>query len=98
MDTKEIISCAVKLVFAIITAVITAYVIPWLKEKRVYGVISQFVHAAEKYAQTHQIDKKEWVIEHLKEKGIKVTNEIEALIESAVEELDVALNKAEKSA
>lgn len=98
----------VELVFAVILAVITCFVmpwvkntlapliaeqvIPWLKEKRMYSIVSRFVKAAEKYNKTCPINKKEWVINLLNEKGISVTPEVEAYIESAVQELDIAID------
>lgn len=49
------------------------------------------VQAAEKWSKTHNIDKKTYVIKQLESKGIKVNSIVEALIESAVQELDIAL-------
>lgn len=68
--------------------------IPWLKEKRLYEIVQSFVLAAEKLAETGAIDsdlKKKYVIDCLKDKGITITDEIDALIECAVEELDLAI-------
>ncbi|MBQ2468443.1 MAG: hypothetical protein II503_02050 [Clostridia bacterium] len=64
--------------------------IPWLKEKNLYEIVYRMVRAAEKWSQTHEIDKKQWVIDRLEEKGIVVDSYIDALIESCVEELDIA--------
>ena len=66
--------------------------IPWLKEKRLDDIIERFVEAAEKMAESGQIekkDKKDTVIKLLTEKGIEITDEIDALIEAAVKELDI---------
>lgn len=68
-------------------------VIPWLKEKRLYGVVEHFVEAAEKYAENHQIDKKQYVLDLLNNKGIVITPEIEAYIESAVKNLDLSVRE-----
>ena len=68
-------------------------VIPWLKEKRLYGVVEHFVEAAEKYAENHEIDKKQYVVDLLKDKGIAITPEIEAYIESAVKKLDLSVSE-----
>lgn len=87
----EIIVLAVKLITAILGIILTTVVIPWLKEKRVYSIVKTAVRAAEKLAETAQIDKedkKEFVLEYLESRGIKITTEIEILIESCVEELD----------
>ena len=67
-------------------------VVPWLKEKRLYGIVQHFVEAAEKLAENNKIDKKEYVLNMLKDKGIEITPEIEAYIESAVKKLDLTVN------
>lgn len=96
-----IASCIVKIVCALIglgfSAVIIPWIrkqlIPWLKDKRLYALVSTFVHAAEKMADAGAIDKetkKKWVIRMLMNRGIAITDEVEAFIESAVEELDLA--------
>lgn len=66
-------------------------VIPWLKEKRLYTICSRFVKGVEKMAESGTIEKsakKQFVIDLLNKKGITVTPEIDAYIESAVKELD----------
>lgn len=83
----------VSIVFIILSTVVTVYVIPWLKEKRVYDTVVKMVSAAEKWAETNEIDKKEWVIGRLEASGIKVNEYVDALIEAAVKELDIALGK-----
>lgn len=68
--------------------------IPWLKERHLYNLICCFVRAAEKLADTGVIDKttkKEYVVKLLKQKGINITSEVDALIESAVLDLDMAV-------
>lgn len=68
--------------------------IPWLKERHLYNLICYFVRAAEKLADTGVIDKatkKEYVVNLLKQKGVNVTSEVDALIESAVLDLDMAV-------
>lgn len=68
--------------------------IPWLKERHLYNLICYFVRAAEKLADTGVIDKatkKEYVVKLLKQKGVNVTSEVDALIESAVLDLDMAV-------
>lgn len=89
----EWIDVIVKIVFLIASATVTVYVVPWLKEKQIYGTVVKCVNAAEKYAKTHNIDKKQYVIELLESKGIVVSSFVDALIESAVQELDIALGK-----
>lgn len=88
------------IIIATISIVVSYYVIPaikndfvpWLKEKRLNGIIKNFVEAVEKMAESGQIekkDKKSTVIKLLEEKGVEVTNEIEVLIEAAVKQLDI---------
>ena len=89
----EWIDVLVKVIFLVIGTVITVYVVPWLKEKKVYSVVKKAVYAAEKWAETHEIDKKAYAVEKLEAAGIKATPVIEAFIESAVKELDIALGK-----
>ena len=87
-------------VLAIISIVVSVYLIPliknnlkpWLEEKRIYQLVEKFVEAAEKLAETGTIpkcDKKKKVVEFLEAKGIVVTVEIQAYIESAVKQLDL---------
>jgi hypothetical protein len=93
------------IIIAVISIVVSYYIIPaikndlvpWLKDKRIYDLVKRFVEAAEKLAETGAIDKsekKQKVIEFLEEKGIIVTVEIEAFIESAVKQLDLVTDAA----
>lgn len=70
--------------------------IPWLKDKRLYGIISVLVKAAEKQAAAGSltIPKFDYVEQMLAAKGIKVTPEVKAMIEAAVKDLDIAINGA----
>lgn len=97
-----ITSSVLKIVISLIGILVTAVVVPWLnntvvpylKEKRVYNIICKFVKAAEKLGESGAISKstkKDYVVDLLTSKGIEVTGEIDALIESAVEELDLAV-------
>ena len=86
----EWIDTIVRIVFLVLGTVVTMYVIPWLKEKGLYDIVKKMVQGAEKWAETYDIDKKEWVIERLEARGIEVNDYVEALIESACEELDIA--------
>ena len=81
----------VEIVFAILGVLLSTVVIPWLKDKRLYGVVKDFVKAAEKYAQTNDIDKKTWVLAQLEKAGVKINATVDALIEKAVYELDVEI-------
>lgn len=80
----------------IATYYIKTAVIPWLKEKRLYDTVKKFVQAAEKLGDVGTIpkgNKKDYVVQLLENKGITVTPEIDALIESAVKELDNAVGE-----
>lgn len=101
----ELFSLTIKVVYAVISIVLTTIVapwlkttvIPWLKEKRLYNIIKCFVQAAEKMGESGQIlksDKKAFVVNLLMSKGIVITKEVDAMIESAVEELDNMLATA----
>lgn len=68
-------------------------VIPWLREKRIYALVCKFVQAAEKMHEAGSLVgmKKDFVVYLLESKGIYVTPEVDAFIESAVKELDMAV-------
>lgn len=94
-----ILSNILEIILTIISLVVSCYVvpyikkdlIPWLKEKHLYNIVKNFVQAAEKLAESGTINKetkKEKVIELLKNKGIAVDSNVDALIESCVKELD----------
>lgn len=100
MIINAVTSNLLDIIIAVISIVVSYYIIPyiksdlipWLKEKRLYNLVKKFVEASEKLAETGvipKVDKKKKVIELLEEKGIVVTEEIEAFIESAVKELDL---------
>lgn len=97
---NSILPNVLEIVMTIISLVVAYYVIPyiksdlvpWLKEKRLYNVVKNFVQAAEKLAESgiiEKCDKKAKVIELLKGKGIIVDATIDAFIESCVKELDI---------
>lgn len=96
----ELVGAIAQIVFAVISAVASAIVIPWLKssvlpwlkEKQLYSTVQKFVQAAEKLDETGVLDhtaKKDYVIGLLRNKGYTINGEVEALIESAVKELDM---------
>lgn len=94
-----ILDCVVKLVRIVIAIIFSTIVIPWvkksaipwLKEKQLYGIIQKFVRAAEKLADAEIISKAsklDYVITLLAKRGIDVTPDVRAMIESAVGDLD----------
>lgn len=99
-----IVQNALEVVLAIFMAILSVLVIPWLKksvipwlkEKHLFSMVYSFVRAAEKLADSGTLEKtakKSYVIDLLRQKGITITDEVLATIESAVEELDISLNK-----
>lgn len=99
---SEIASGVLQIVCALIGILFTAVVlpwvknelIPWLKDKHLYSVVQKFVQAAEKLAETGAISpdsKKQYVIRLLTRRGYAVSSEVDAFIESAVKELDLAV-------
>ena len=90
-QVQEIITVAIRLVAMCVTLIATRYVIPWLREQTTYATVKKLVQAAEKLACAGTITKdakKQYVITLLERRGITVNEQINALIESAVEELD----------
>lgn len=86
---------AVQLIFSVLGILITAYVVPYLKKKNVYWIVEKLVEAAEKLKETNpELVKKDWVLSQLEAKGIKTDAFTEALIESAVKQLDIAVSGA----
>lgn len=88
---QQTIDTAMRLVSLVFMVLATRYVIPWLKERGIYATIQKFVQAAEKLGETGAItksDKKEYVWKLLEKAGIKKSEKIDAMIESAVKELD----------
>ena len=98
----EIISLAasllLKLTLAGVGALLSAYIIPLLKEKKLYTILQKLVSAAEKLAQSSAIDKadkKDYVISRLQDYGIEVNLFVDALIEAAVLELGTYLGRVD---
>ena len=99
-----------QIILAIITligAIITRYLIPWLKDKlddRQYNVLATLVRvgvfAAEQLFSSEQWkEKKQYVVNLLKENGYTVdTTAVDALIESTVRELRIEQGQKKDSA
>ena len=98
-----------QIILAILTfigALIARYVIPWLRDKLddrkialLVSAINTGVYAAEQLYNSDQgQEKKQYVIDYLKDQGYildadDITLEINALIESAVKELKIIMNQ-----
>jgi hypothetical protein len=87
----EWIDVIVRIIFLVLGTVVTLYVVPWLEEKKLYGIVKKAVYAAEKWAENNDIDKHAYVVDKLTAAGIKITPVVDAFIEAAVKELDIAL-------
>lgn len=98
----DIINIVIEAIFAILALFFTGVAvpwliktgIPWLKDKRLYGIVTVLVKAAEKQREAGAlpIPKYDYVVQMLEAKGIKVTAEVKAMIEAAVKELDIAVD------
>lgn len=98
IDLTQIILAAI----TVIGAIITRYLIPWIKSKldeRQYdvfnGLVRVGVFAAEQLYNSGKIqDKKQYVLDLLKGNGYQIDDEsVNALIEATVKELKIELQK-----
>ena len=84
---------------ALVAALITAFLIPWIKTKvgneklaKLLTLVKIGVGAAEQiYDAEHGKEKKEYVLKYLADRGYKLDDSIENAIEAAVLELHNAL-------
>ena len=81
-------------IFGVITYYTKTVLIPRIQDKQLYEIVQRYVRAAEKLAKAGKLskgaDKKDYVLRLLEASGIDLDNEIlNAMIESAVEELDL---------
>ena len=99
---SELAAAILKIVIAAIALVGSEIVLPWvkhtvipyLKDKHLYEKICQYVGAAHKLAESGALpkaDKKKYVVAMLAKIGVEVTPEVDAMIESAVNTLDLEL-------
>jgi high-affinity Fe2+/Pb2+ permease len=88
------------IIITIISLVVSYYIIPtikndlipFLQEKRMLNIVKTFVEGVEKMTEAgiiEKCDKKDKVIQLLESKNIKVTPEIDVLIEACVKQLDI---------
>ena len=85
----------IKLIIPLLCTVITAYIIPYLKEKKLYNAVKTAVQAAEQiYKESGMGEQKfEYVKSWLNEKFSVSADDLKKIIESAVYELNK--NKSE---
>lgn len=96
MDITFVFEALIVIIFGVITAI----VIPFIKEKKLYNWVNIAVKAAEQiYTQTGMGEiKKDFVLNFLKSKGYKVdTESIDLMIESAVLSLKESLVIVDKT-
>lgn len=94
-NLAEIIGAIISTIFAsVVLPWVVNTLIPWLKDKRLFGTVCQCVKAAEKLAESGSIDKaqkKEYVVALLESIGVEITDGVDAMIEAAVIDLDIAI-------
>ena len=80
----------IKLIIPLLCTVITAYIIPYLKEKKLYSAVKTAVQAAEQiYKESGMGEQKfEYVKSWLNEKFSISADDLKKIIESAVYELN----------
>lgn len=92
-----VVPALIKLVATGLVCLVTSVVLPWLKEQRIWTYIKKLVDAADKLAETGDIEKGKaklnYVVNHLAAAGIKVDSTTYAWIEAAVREADIAADK-----
>lgn len=88
-----VISILVGIVIVALAIAVVAVVFPWLKSKGLMWILDILVSAAEKLAENQPIDKKAWVLAQLSGLGVKTTPFVEACLEAAVKQLDIAMGK-----
>lgn len=88
-----------ELIVIVLWAIFLRYLVPWLKEIGLFARICTYVMAVEKMANAGaipKVNKKETVLQRLRDRNIKITPHIEALIEAAVQILDILTLKIQK--
>ncbi len=89
---EDLIVTLTELAVGAVTLVIAYFLVPWLKEKRLMGIVRKAVEAAEKLSEHTELDKKEYVRRVLACAGIKLNETVEAMIEGCVLELDLLIS------
>ncbi|WP_425447715.1 phage holin, LLH family [Dethiothermospora halolimnae] len=92
MDSKLFMEIALG-VITILGAIFTCVLVPYLKEKRAYKWVVKAVYAAEQIFKGSGLGekKKEYVLEFLEDKGIKINeDQLDILIEAAVGKLNLS--------
>lgn len=101
---NEIVIMAIEIIFSVIAALVSAYLIPYLKsqtktkqQEEVLKIVEVAVHAAEQTLKSGTIKKREvtqFVTDWLNERGLKFTEgEVDRLIESAVFNMNTVIKE-----
>lgn len=94
---NEILNYALYIVMSLAVVVVTRYLVPYLKarlsaanQEELIQLIENLVQAAEQLFAGEKMgeQKKEYVVNALSEKGVLITESVNAMIESAVYSLD----------
>lgn len=86
-----VLDYAPEFLIAIVVIIVAHFAVPWLKEKRLYGIVEKFVRAAEKLEEGDYLSEPKicYVTSRLKQLGYEIDDTIRAYIEAAVKELDI---------
>lgn len=78
----------IEIILPVVSLLVSIYIIPWLKEKRVYEFVKSVVKATEQLSKTLNIDDKfEYAAEAIKKKFNLSDEDMKRLIEAAVFEI-----------
>ncbi|MBQ7011930.1 MAG: hypothetical protein IJN63_09520 [Clostridia bacterium] len=86
---EQVLSLLAELAVGAVALVVAYYLVPWLKEKRLYSIVKKAVEAAEKLSEREKLDKKEYVRRILASAGVHLCDAVDAVIEGCVLELDL---------
>lgn len=89
---ENFIDLLAELTVGFVSLAVAYFLIPWLKEKRLIGIVRKAVEAAEKLSEHENLDKKEYVKQILSAMGVKVSEAVDAMIEGCVLELDLLIS------
>lgn len=78
----------IEIILPVVSLLVSIYIIPWLKEKRVYEFVRSVVKATEQLSKTLNIDDKfKYAAEAIKRKFNLSDEDMKRLIEAAVFEI-----------
>lgn len=78
----------IEIILPVVSLLVSIYIIPWLKEKRIYEFVKSVVKATEQLSKTLNIDDKfKYAAEAIKKKFNLSDEDMKRLIEAAVFEI-----------